>query len=330
MKTFNDYMITGELPVLSENYYKMVCDELGLPFTGVNQVLKEDQFERLKNDPEIIYILFEQKARKLDFDYMSSCNKLISDAHNALSKLDEKGLSKKSQPINDLIDDLERQRNLHESKVLKSVNGEEISPEKEYLNKIQSSRLDQIDYKIFDNGDKLKNEYVKIDKIKKSLASYKTSLKKKKLKKKLEEAKKRIARLQKKQGKLIETRNRIVNKGIEKYKKIKNEQLRQYSEVIMSEDKFIESVSQIKSSIHDINDDIKLTTDELSKSNLTKFQKIGLKRDLAGLNKEKEKLKSERRKIERARNLQIRLALLRNKTSVLGNGVQMPENGKTI
>ena len=72
------------------------------------------------------------------------------------------------------------------------------------------------------------------------------------------------------------------------------------------------------------NNDINLTNKELNDSSLDKFQRKDLEKDAKKLEKEKESLLAEKNRIDKMRKLQTRLKNLRNKTRVLGNGVQMP------
>ena len=226
--------------------------------------------------------------------------------------------------MRDVVSKLTGERNVHGERELDIVSGRNNTLLDGILNESQMDKVSKLNFNIEQNDEALKEAYANKDDLNKTLEASRTFFKKQRTKRRLKKVEKTIAKLRNKQGKLMGEQSRIVNAAIEKYKKIKETQMREYSKIIASNKEYVESVDKINTSLKDIDNDINLTNKELNDSSLDKFQRKDLEKDAKKLEKEKGSLLAEKNRIDKMRKLQTRLKNLRNKTRVLGNGVQMP------
>lgn len=324
MRTLKDYITVGQLPLLAEKEYKDICSSLGFTIENVDSSIDEEQYTRLQNDPKIASALLEQKAFKLNHDYGVSYNQLLAEAQETLDKAEANGLVDEARPMRDVVSKLTGERNVHGERELDIVSGRDNTLLDGILNESQMDKVSKLNFNIEQNDEALKEAYANKDDLNKTLEASRTFFKKQRTKRRLKKVEKTISKLRNKQGKLMGEQSRIVNAAIEKYKKIKETQMREYSKIIASNKEYVESVDKINTSLKDIDNDINLTNKELNDSSLDKFQRKDLEKDAKKLEKEKESLLAEKNRIDKMRKLQTRLKNLRNKTRVLGNGVQMP------
>jgi DNA repair exonuclease SbcCD ATPase subunit len=220
---------SGQLPNIPEERYIAICKTLGIPADSLDYELQPGEFERLKYNSKIHNYYASERARKAHEKLISNYDKLINDYEDLIGEMEgNEELDPDREQIEELLDKLVEVRNGYNEQAKKvNVDITNMNLDKKVLNKFQETRLNVLSGRQEKVDKKLQKQYQSIDDLKS--VEFQTKFMQNKQKRDIKRVQDRINRLQKKQGRLQNTQQRIINKGTDKYKKIKDKELGTYA-----------------------------------------------------------------------------------------------------
>ena len=229
--TLQEAINSGKLPNLNESIYKKLGKRLNINIVDLNYVLddKKGDLDRLRFDYEVNLAFSEEKIKKSQEKVLANYDELINKYTKLSNEMSKKFsnkngsreyyLKEEKNDLNKLIKEIKQAKKDYEKSINRiSISSENLGLEERVFNIKDSVELDMINRQQDNLKKSLEKEYMNLDMLSTLGPSSKTD-------KRISKVKDRIKQLQAKQGVLQNKQQKIVNKGIEKYKNIKEREL---------------------------------------------------------------------------------------------------------
>lgn len=318
--TLKEAINNGSLPNFgdkkNENKYKKLGKLLGLSIDNLDYEVTDDDLDRMKYNYEINLLLVQERIRKSHNKVLNNYDELINKYKNLSKEMEkkyaQKGKNKQyylkdaSKDLNKLIKEIEKVKNNYE-KNLNNVNlsRDDLKLNEESLSIVDNKVLDVIEHSEKAIDKKLSSKYEELNELEN--VEYKTNFMKKINEEKIKRVKERIKRLQNKQGFLQSKQQRIINKGIEKYRSIKQNKINEYLNKIEKVDEYQKVKVQIREEQESNNNDINELDSKIKENNkglFSKFKKIPYEVNKKTLERKREHLKNKEKVLEHLRKIE--------------------------
>lgn len=229
--TIRQAINSGSLPNLDEKLYVSVCNYLKINATDLDYELKSGELERLRYNGFINSLYITDRVKKSHDKLIGNYDKLIKKYEKVSTEMTDPSLAEEKARIDELLGRLRIAKTDYEVQAQGvDIDLENMNLDHKVLNGLQEKRLASLDERQNKVDDKLQAEYEALEAL--QSASFSSKFKQRRNEREIKKVQDRIKRLQQKQGRLQSTQQRIINRGTEKYKKIKQEELNDHEQLL--------------------------------------------------------------------------------------------------
>ena len=296
---------------ITQKAFLTACKECGITVGDIKtRKFTQEEITRIYINRNIAGIVASENAKVAHDSVISVYDNMIANytnlynnvkSNNNLSAKDKKALA-------ELIGELKADRKQYES-VKKGLNigKDSFGYDANVLNGIEKFANEKLTGKMEEQDKELAEVYKELNALTAESAKYKTKFKKLGVSVKISRVQKRIEKLQAKKGKLNAKQQKIVNKATERYVTIKQRELIDYNRKLAKEREYTERRIQNNEDIKNYNNDINLTSQEITrlrseggiKNNLNAF---GLSVEKRVMESRLARLEREKKRIDRLKN----------------------------
>lgn len=305
--TIREAVRTGRLPNIGLDYLVRLCNTLNIPAKDINFDLTQEQLKRLQFSPAMHRKSVSQEVRSAHNVLSDKYSKLIARYEQLSHYMGESGyLDDSKKEVDEIVDELKRAKNSYDNVINNIfIDKQDLGFDSSVLNPVDSVKMGISNKGLEKTGDKLSNEYEKLDELRSR--DYKTKFKKKINEKRINRVCAKISKLQKKQGKMQATQKKIVNKGSNKYAKIKMKEMNKFYSDFNRYRVYGDMKASLKESRENYQHDINETKAELAALQgkvglINGAKKIKNKVELAVMNANLKKFDIQEKRVENLRN----------------------------
>ena len=250
--TIQQAIDSGSIPSVDETYLLNICQKVGINADNLNYVLKDGELERLRYNSEIHYHYAIDRTRKAHSKLTDNYGKLIDKYKKLSAGMTDPSLADDKAKIDALVEKLtEAQKAYNNQTENIFLTEDNLNLDAKVFNPVQEIRMDILDKRQENVDEELQEAYKTLDTL--QGLNFSTPKEIRKNNRDIKSVQRIIKRLQRKQGRLQSTQQKIINRGIEKYKKIKEAEFKKLTRQIDNKVKQVDYKKDMESNQEKIN-----------------------------------------------------------------------------